>query len=68
MSNDKLELSRAEVDAIVDYLHMHVRAATNGKAYKVWKRMIAFQSRLPEKKKRRVDVGATLDSVTSGNV
>lgn len=38
---DKLTLSRAEVAAIIDYVHWHVRA-TNGTGRRVWERMNDF--------------------------
>lgn len=46
---EKFEMSRSEVDAVIDYIFTHVRASPSGKGYKVWERMLAFQSRLPDK-------------------
>lgn len=44
MKPDKLTLSRAEVTAIIDYIHWHVRA-TNGTGRRVWERMNDFLNR-----------------------
>ncbi len=40
--SDKLELTRADVDAVMDYIYQHVRASPNGRGYKVWERMLEF--------------------------
>ena len=37
-----MTLTRAEVEAIVDYIYTHVRANPTGRGYKVWQRMIEF--------------------------
>ena len=37
-----MTLTRAEVEAIVDYIFVHVRANPTGRGYKVWQRMIEF--------------------------
>ncbi len=40
---NKLELSQAEIDAVIDYVYAHVRtAAPNGKGFKVWQKMFEF--------------------------
>lgn len=46
---EKFEMTRVEVDAVIDYIFTHVRASPNGKGYKVWRRRMAFQNGLPEK-------------------
>jgi len=48
MTNDKLELSKADVDAIIDYIFLHARASPKGRGYKVWERMLAFQNQGPD--------------------
>ncbi len=41
----KLELSQAEVEAVISYIYQHCRtSAPNGKGYKVWEKMWAFQN------------------------
>lgn len=37
-----MTLTRAEVEAIVDYIYTHVRANPKSRGYKVWERMIEF--------------------------
>jgi len=37
-----MTLTRAEVEAIVDYIYTHVRANPTGRGYKVWQRMMEF--------------------------
>lgn len=49
IKKEKFEMTRSEVDAVIDYIFTHVRASPNGKGYKVWERMLAFQNRQPEK-------------------
>ncbi|MEP7076892.1 MAG: hypothetical protein ABI878_13880 [Acidobacteriota bacterium] len=39
----KLELSQADVAAVIDYVFQHVRASPNGRGHKVWERMLEFQ-------------------------
>ena len=41
----KLCLSHSEVGAVISYIYAHCRtAAPNGKGYKVWEKMYAFQN------------------------
>lgn len=37
-----MTLTRAEVEAVVDYIWMHARAHPESRAYKVWERMMEF--------------------------
>jgi hypothetical protein len=37
-----MELSKTEVEAVIDYIFQHSRTSPNGKAYKVWKKMYEF--------------------------
>lgn len=37
-----MQLTRAEVEAVVDYIWMHARAHPESRAYKVWERMMEF--------------------------
>ena len=37
-----MTLTRAEVEAVVDYIWMHARAHPESRAYKVWQRMMEF--------------------------
>jgi alpha-D-ribose 1-methylphosphonate 5-triphosphate synthase subunit PhnG len=37
-----MQLSKAEVAAIIDYIYQHARTSPNGRAYKVWKKMYDF--------------------------
>ncbi len=37
-----MTLTRAEVEAIVDYIWMHARAHPESRAYRVWQRMMEF--------------------------
>jgi hypothetical protein len=43
----KLELSKADVDAVVDYIYQHCRTSPNGRGYKVWQKMFDFQNDEP---------------------
>jgi len=63
MTNDKLELSRADVDAVIDYVFMHVRASPKGRGYKVWERMLAFQNREPDDDENQLTTETDLDSL-----
>ncbi len=37
-----LNLSKPEVEAVMDYIWQHVRASPKGKGYKVWQKMFDF--------------------------
>ena len=37
-----MELTRAEVEAVVDYIYVHCRAHPESRAYRVWQRMMEF--------------------------
>lgn len=37
-----MQLTRAEVLAVVDYIWMHCRAHPESRAYRVWQRMMDF--------------------------
>jgi len=37
-----MQLTRAEVLAVVDYIWMHARAHPESRAYRVWERMMEF--------------------------
>jgi hypothetical protein len=63
MSQDKLELTKADVDAVIDYLFIHVRASPRGRAYKVWERMLAFQSRVPDDEEKQLTTETDLYSL-----
>ncbi len=41
---DKLELSRADVAAVIDYIFAHARCSPTGRAYKVYEKMFDFQN------------------------
>ncbi len=34
-----IELSKSDVEAVIDYIYQHVRTSPNGRGYKVWKKM-----------------------------
>jgi len=37
-----MQLTRAEVEAVVDYIYAHCRAHPESRAYRVWQRMMEF--------------------------
>jgi hypothetical protein len=47
-----MELSKTEVEAVIDYIFQHSRTSPNGKAYKVWKKMFDFINAKPEDSKQ----------------
>jgi len=63
MIQDKLELTKADVDSVIDYLFIHVRASPRGRAYKVWERMLAFQSRVPDDEEKQLTTETDLYSL-----
>lgn len=40
--NTRLELTRSEVIAVMDYIFQHSRTSPNSKAYKVWVKMFEW--------------------------
>lgn len=39
---DTLNLTRSDVESVMDYIWQHVRSSPNGKGYKTWQRMFEF--------------------------
>lgn len=38
----KLQLSKSEVESVMDYVYAHVRSSPNGKGYRTWEKMFEF--------------------------
>lgn len=37
-----LQLTKSEIESVMDYIWIHCRASTEGKAYKTWVKMFEF--------------------------